>query len=181
MQMRDSFPALVIVLLVSTGAQDQNPFYSEQASLFVASETVLSGIDISQSTVKQVIATLGEPTEILPSGLIKSIYTYERIAKSHTYEWYGKTCRLRVFTTDGSTITSVEVWGSRSEFDAGTTGKGLRLSATTDDVHRLYSSVSQLPVWSSANCGTATLLRVDFGTDGRVNHMKLTSRVGWCW
>jgi len=180
MRTRDSFLAFVI-LVVSTLAQGQNLSYLQQASLVVAPETVLSGVDISKSTVQQVIARFGKPTEILPAGLIKPIYTYAQISASHTYEWYGKTCRLRVFTADGDTITSVEVWGSQAEFDAGTTGKGLRLSATGDDVLRLYSSASQLPIWSSEDCGPETLLRVDFGADGRVNHMKLTSRGGWCW
>src|SRR5206468_214652 len=153
-----SFSGVVLVLFVSMIAEGQGPVYSQRTTLFVDSETVLSGTDIFQDTPKEVIARWGEPTEILPAGLIEPIYTYAHSKKNHTYEWSGRTSRVRISAVDGSTISSIEVCGSGAEFEEGTTGKGLKLGANTDSVRRIYFNASHVPIWSADDCGIATIL-----------------------
>jgi hypothetical protein len=153
-------------------------------SIVVHSETVLSGIDVRNNTIQQVIEKLGEPSRVTVkprTGRDPTFETYE------IYEWETKTCWIRLIALNESSmeppIRSVDVWGTHRHAEIGTTGSGLKLGDLISDAGRIYGLRlyfgAALPndraSWAAFQDYGAPSLTIDFDKDGRVNHMRLTN------
>ena len=134
--MRSIAGMLIVLLYGSLSARAQ---ISDLPHLH--SETVLSGIDVSNTNgpraLETLVKTLGQPTR-------QEIDAQDKRVRH--YYWEGDGPRLTVTemtATDKPTgslprITSVEVWGTHPSGDIGVTGAGLALGATLSDTRRIY-------------------------------------------
>jgi hypothetical protein len=105
-------------------------------------DTTLSGIDVYKSTVKEVIAKIGQPTRAI------DVPDTGTVAGGRNYEWEKGGLKLICGTWndkgEDSVAYSVEVWGTDAGSKLGVTGRGLGLGATLSDIHRIYGQRMQL-------------------------------------
>ena len=138
----------------------------------------LSGIDLYDGTVEQVIAILGAPSRFT------TVPTSKR-----SYEWDRKTCRLKVIALDDGRIIRIDVWGSTTPGSTlGATRRGLKLSATVGEARRTYArfhliGFSPEERWKFyLDCAPPRpILVIDFDAAGRIDHMKLTTETVYCY
>jgi hypothetical protein len=141
------------------------------------SDAILSGVDVNNSTIRQVIAKLGQPTKVT------DVPSTANVAGGRDYEWQRGNVKLQLGTWndkgDESIAYSAEVWGTKSEGKVGQTGRGLKLGATMADVRRIYG-----PRFSKSKRDDGTLqviiqwkddttLYLYFDKTGHVYHMHL--------
>src|SRR5580698_6962733 len=105
-------------------------------------DTTLAGIDVYKSTIKELIAKLGQPTRVM------DVRDRDLVAGGRDYEWEKEGLKLVCGTWndkgEDSVAYSVEVWGTGSGNKIGITGRGLKLGATLEDIHRIYGRQMQL-------------------------------------
>ena len=141
------------------------------------SDTTLSGIDVYRSTVKEVIAKLGQPTKVIDvpdTGLV---------AGGRNSEWKKGGLKLICSTWndkgEASVAYSVEVWGTEARSKIGDTGRGLGLGATLSDIHRIYGQrmqVSRLEhgkVQITVQWNDDTTLYLFLNDRGHIDHIHL--------
>jgi hypothetical protein len=173
--------AFFVGMLATDGAFGGNLFPDYRNSILVHSETVLSGIDVRNNTIQQVIEKLGEPSHVTVKPRT------EREPPFRIYEWETKTCWISLIALNESglepTIRSVDVWGTRPHAEIGTTGRGLKLGDLMSDAGRIYGLRlyfgATLPndhvFWAAFRDYVAPSLTIDFDNNRRVNHMRLTN------
>jgi hypothetical protein len=173
--------AFFVSMLAAHAAFGGGLFPDYRNSILVHSETVLSGIDVRNNTIQQVIEKMGEPSHVTVKPRT------ERDPAFRIYEWETKTCWIRLIALNESglepPIRSVDVWGTHPHAEIGTTGRGLKLGDLISDAGRIYGLRlyfgATLPndraSWASFRDYGAPSLTIDFDKDGRVNHMRLTN------
>jgi len=150
-------------------------------SIIVHSETVLSGVDVRNNSIQQVIEKLGEPSHVTVKPRT------ERDPTFRIYEWETKTCWIRLIALNergpqDPPIRSVDVWGTHPHAEIGRTGRGLKLGDLISDAEGIYRLVyfgATIPndrsSWAAFQDYGVPSLTIDFDKDGRVNHMRLTN------
>jgi hypothetical protein len=142
-----------------------------------SSDTTLAGIDVYTGTVEKVIAKLGEPTKVIDvpdTGIV---------AGGRNYEWTKKGLRLVCGTWndkgEDSVVYSVDVWGTSTGGEIGSTGRGLKLGATLSDIHRIYGQRMQLSRLDHGNVQVTiqwnddTTLYLFLNKNGHIDHIHL--------
>jgi hypothetical protein len=172
-----------LVMLAPSISFGGNLFH-RQDSLVVDSENVLSGIDLYNNKIDQVIHTLGEPTRVTVSHRTE-------VSETRVYEWETKACSLRLTAsalTDGRLwIESVDVLGAHPDGTVGTTGRGLKLGDSIRDVRRIYGlrlyfgttvSENKRPQFARTGPGCRPSLEIDFDEARVVKNLRLTLACG---
>ena len=157
-----------------------NLIFAHQGSVLVHSETVVSGVDIRNDNLEQVLRKLGPPDRVKMSSLVES----EPEFVATTYEWDTTTLRVRIKTHNVEglrpRIMEVEAWGTSPAGDLGTTGRGLKLGDSIKDARRIYGLRLHFGITLSDNvrCGDYAeyppTLALDFDHDDRLNHMAFS-------
>lgn len=142
-----------------------------------SSDTILSGIDVYKSTVKEVIAELGQPTRII------DVPDTGPVAGGRDYEWQKGSLKLVCGTWndkgEDSVCYSVEVWGTGSGNKIGTTGRGIRLGSPLADIHRIYGERMLLNKLGNGDTQVTiqwhddTTLYVFVNKKGHIDHIHL--------
>ena len=151
-----------------------------QGSVLVHSETVVSGVDIRNDNLEQVLRKLGPPDRVKMSSLAE----WEQEFVTTTYEWDTTTSRVRIKTQNvvglRPKIREVEAWGTNPAGDMGTTGRGLKLGDSIKDARRIYELRQHFGITLSDNvrCGDYAeyppTLVLDFDQNNRLNHLAFT-------
>jgi hypothetical protein len=163
-------------------------FSQAPTTINISSETVVSGIDLYKDSLKRVIENLGPPTK---TNISPPRSELGRTVATGTYEWNNQATSLSLttFEVNGSepVITRVEVWGLRSDGEAGTTGNGLKLGDTLSDARRVYGLRLYFGITLSENenqcrpvfplapgpmSSFSPTLSLGFNKEGRLNHIK---------
>jgi hypothetical protein len=185
----------VVVLLVFACAGSAAATWSiSKDTPFDGAEMLLSGVSVAGAgdSIGLLIVKFGKPTQTTD----RPDTPYQHGQRD--YEWDLGTIRLRVTTVKelGFTffpdeiVETVEIWGPKALGQIGTTGRGLQLGATVSDVGRIYGSrfgheprPSRIKTLAIAEPITITwstsALEIYLGTNGRVNHIKLTRLDPW--
>lgn len=143
-------------------------------------DTVLCGVDVYATPLKQVVAELGPPT--------KGDTTLSTIdqAGGVDYEWQAKGLRIELGAWNAKSESvpySVEVWGTKPVRKLGRTGRGLSLGDTQKDVLRIYGNrlfVTKLAdgaKYMIIQWRDDTTLYLTFNLQGQINHMHLLASV----
>jgi hypothetical protein len=158
-------------------------------------ERMLSGIDVSKSTVAEVIQMYGKPASKrdIPAEGVKDGTGGER-----NYVWERGGIRLGVWTyyhnDHESAVDAVDVWGKSPSGVNGKSGQGLTLGATMEQQRIVYGDrffVSstygqQLPNGPDPKGKVKSVLLewhdgtqmvVDYDSNGRITHMQLSAEV----
>jgi len=144
-------------------------------------DTILSGVDVYHSTIRQAIKKLGPPTsaEVIPEK--------NDIAGGKRYEWKTEKTNLLLVTWndkgEDSVPYSAEVWGAAPAGKIGITGRGLKLGAMLTDVRRIYGprfskSKRDDGTWQIiVQWQDQTTLYLYFDKTGHVGHMHLMAAI----
>lgn len=175
---------VILATTLAFGADFLHPPHT----LEIHSETVLSGIDLYNSKIDEIVEKLGKPSQV-------TVTARTDVSETRRYEWQTKMCSLRLTTVelrDGRKwIESIDVLGTHPDDEVGVTGRGLKLGDVIGDLRRIYSlreyfgatlPENDSPLQVSARKLSGAILNVDFDKTGRVNHMKLAhSCMPPCW
>lgn len=142
-----------------------------------AADTLLAGIDVYKSTVREAIIKLGKPTKVIDYPETGPV------AGERDYEWEEGQLKLTCGTWydkgDESVIYSVEVWGKNADGRMGSTGRGLALGSTISEIHRIYGRrmlVNRLEngiVQVTIQWRDDTTLYLFLSKSGHLNHIHL--------
>jgi hypothetical protein len=162
-------------------------FLKPPTTIQISSETVVSGVDVYNDSLKQVLEKLGKPSR---TEISQPLSELGRTVVIGTYEWEGRAAWLKLTTLQADAvepiITSVEVWGSRPDGEVGTTGRGFKLGDSVADARRLYGLRLYFGVTVSENStcrpirdldpgpmsSFSPMLSLEFDREQRVHHMK---------
>lgn len=166
-------------------------------------ETLLSGIETGIRRVgtrlplgtklSKIIELYGAPTSkedaVVPDGaggtrfyiwqwpgLKMSVATYFTYRKSiHPRSWRGGMIESRV--------AYIDVWGDAPKGLWGTTGRGLALGCTLEQQKAIYGDTYSIPyaekegiTYVEIRWEDGTFLMIDYGPNGRSNHIRLSAR-----
>jgi len=165
------------LLAIPTASGDDSP-HLFPVNLQIHSETVLSGVDIYDSNIGNVIRNLGKSGHSTISRTNE--LTKATVFTNRAYEWQTKNRRLRIRVYDdfdSSKITQVDVWGTHADNGVGVSGHGLKLGDTIDDAWQVYGLRSYvgatIPADSLPWARCEPTLVIDFDKNRKVNHMAL--------
>ena len=133
-------------------------------------ETVLSGIDVYRSTLKQVIAMYGKPA------------SQEKDAQGlPIYIWQKSGIKMQIGTDydNPEKVYAVHVWGAKPAGKLGLTGKGLALGCDKDCVKKIYGDriIEHHPDEAMVVFVEGTELTIGFDDHGHINHLALVGEV----
>lgn len=140
-------------------------------------DTMLAGIDVYTTTVREAIAKLGKPAKVVDYPETGPV------AGGRDYEWDNKRLKLVCSTWndkgENSHIYSVEEWGVDTDGKTYATGRGLTLGSTLSEIHRIYGQrivVSKLGngvVQITIQWRDDTTLYLFLNKSGHLDHMQL--------
>lgn len=172
-------PIVVVSLLASSGAVSVDSLHTTRRSLYIHSETMLSGIDVYKDKSERAVEKLGPPSHV-------TVVASTSVSPGwRVFEWEFRTCSVRLVAEDGgprnSAIESIDVLGFCPNPSVGMTGRGLKLGATISDARRVYSPFGATLSENDTRAmpflyDFAPLLQIDFDKAGKVHHMKLTNQ-----
>ena len=183
--------ALLVFPFLWVAAPGQDFFYVHRNSIFVKSETLLSGIDPLNDTIDQAIVKLGPPTHVYTSR-----HGGPTEDRTTTFEWEASSCWMRSVIWDGPIgrrrIASIDVWGRHPAGIMGRTGRGLRLGDPVSEARRSYglglffgvtASEKGGPQFDFEGCGLHAegWLQIDLDGSQRVTHMGTARPRGLCF
>ena len=158
-----------------------------------APEHRLSGIDVSKTSIAEVIKIYGEPTT-RRDVLAQSVK--DGVGGERNYIWEKAGMRLEVWTgynnDHESEVYSVDVWGTEPRAEFGRSGRGLTLGSTLEEQRAIYGNrffVSSTygktpPSRPDPKARMKSILLewqdgkqmvIDYDLNGRVSHMQLSA------
>lgn len=158
-------------------------------------EHLLSGIDVRNSTIAEIIKIYGEPTSKrdIPAEGVR-----DGVGGERNYIWESNGLKFGVWTgyhnEKESGINSVDVWGNAAKGVLGMTGRGLSLGSTIQQQKTIYgdrffvsSTFGKMLPSGPDPRGTVksvllewrdgTQMVIDYDSNGHISHMQLSADI----